>query len=86
MDGLKLRVSSHTNMTGRPTYGFALVSVLTITTVFGCGVMPPGQTTTRSFTISGFSLPVSMVYSEMVSVRTESPGIVASKNAARGIC
>ncbi|KAJ1356457.1 hypothetical protein KIN20_014184 [Parelaphostrongylus tenuis] len=37
----------------------------------------------RSFTVSGFSLPVSMTYSEVASVRTEAVGIAISKDAAR---
>ncbi|KAJ1369225.1 hypothetical protein KIN20_030636 [Parelaphostrongylus tenuis] len=31
-------------------------------TVLGCGVLPAGQTSTRTFTISNFTLPVAMVY------------------------
>ncbi|KAJ1354795.1 hypothetical protein KIN20_011832 [Parelaphostrongylus tenuis] len=62
---------------------FLVISVLTITTVFGCGVMPPGQATSRNFTVAGFSLPVSMAYSEMIDVRAQVPGIATSRDAAQ---
>ncbi|KAJ1352844.1 hypothetical protein KIN20_009324 [Parelaphostrongylus tenuis] len=40
---------------------FKISMLATISTVFGCGVMPAGQRSTRSFTVSGFTLPVAMV-------------------------
>ncbi|KAJ1363235.1 hypothetical protein KIN20_023057 [Parelaphostrongylus tenuis] len=58
-------------------------SVLTITAVWGCGVMPPGQARSRSFTVTGFTLPVNMVYSTDPSTRVEAFGIAASKDAAQ---
>ncbi|KAJ1358440.1 hypothetical protein KIN20_016867 [Parelaphostrongylus tenuis] len=58
-----------------------LISLLsTFVVVFGCGVMPQGQTRTISFTVSGFTLPVSMVYSD--TLRPQVPGIAASRDAA----
>ncbi|KAJ1370689.1 hypothetical protein KIN20_032477 [Parelaphostrongylus tenuis] len=60
-----------------------LISVLTITAVLGCGVMPPGQTRSRNFTVTGFTLPVNMVYSTDASVRIKAFGIAESKDAVR---
>ncbi|KAJ1365839.1 hypothetical protein KIN20_026281 [Parelaphostrongylus tenuis] len=37
------RVISYTNMTRSPTTVQSIIPVLVITTVLGCGVMPPGQ-------------------------------------------
>ncbi|KAJ1364954.1 hypothetical protein KIN20_025151 [Parelaphostrongylus tenuis] len=69
-------------MTALLTSSFVF-SVLTITTVLGCGVMPPGQASSRIFTVTGFSLPVSMAYSGMADVRAQVAGIAASKDAAQ---
>ncbi|KAJ1366092.1 hypothetical protein KIN20_026685 [Parelaphostrongylus tenuis] len=46
------------------------ILVITVATVFGCVVLPPGQATTRNFTVTGFTLPVNMAYSTDNSVRT----------------
>ncbi|KAJ1356254.1 hypothetical protein KIN20_013929 [Parelaphostrongylus tenuis] len=49
-----------------------MVSLLaTISTVFGCGVMPPGQVRTISFTVTGFTLPVAMVYTEAPAISAQ---------------
>ncbi|KAJ1363267.1 hypothetical protein KIN20_023095 [Parelaphostrongylus tenuis] len=66
-------------MTGR-----FMISVSLITTVLGCGVMPPGQERTISFSVSGFRLPVSMVYSEVASIRAQAAGIATSKDTVKG--
>ncbi|KAJ1369948.1 hypothetical protein KIN20_031561 [Parelaphostrongylus tenuis] len=66
------------------TTSLLIITVLIMTTVWGCGVMPPGQERTRNFTVSGFSLPVSMVYSGETTVRIEAPGIAPTKEAAKG--
>ncbi|KAJ1367049.1 hypothetical protein KIN20_027892 [Parelaphostrongylus tenuis] len=63
--------------------GSFVISVLAITTVLGCGVMPPGQASSRNFTVTGFSLPISMAYSELADVRAQVPGISASRDAAQ---
>ncbi|KAJ1355279.1 hypothetical protein KIN20_012616 [Parelaphostrongylus tenuis] len=65
------------------TAGFIEVAVLIISAVSGCGLMPPGQARTRSFTVSGFQLPVSMVYSVDPSVRIKAFGMATSKEAAK---
>ncbi|KAJ1369122.1 hypothetical protein KIN20_030519 [Parelaphostrongylus tenuis] len=53
--------------------GSTMVFLLaTIRTVFGCGVMPAGQARTVTFTVTGFTLPVVMVYTEEPNVVCES--------------
>ncbi|KAJ1363027.1 hypothetical protein KIN20_022777 [Parelaphostrongylus tenuis] len=60
------------------------ISVLVTTTVLGCGVMPPGQARTRSFTVSGFKLAAPMVaYTGDGNVPFEVPGIARNKTTAR---
>ncbi|KAJ1371035.1 hypothetical protein KIN20_032904 [Parelaphostrongylus tenuis] len=55
--------------------GSVVILVLITTTVLGCGVMPPEQASNRSFTVTGFKLPVSMVaYTGTGSIPTEVPG------------
>ncbi|KAJ1373730.1 hypothetical protein KIN20_036222 [Parelaphostrongylus tenuis] len=74
-----------TNMT-RLSYDTFIISMLaTMSTVFGCGVMPAGQISTRSFTVRGFTLPVAMAYSTDVVVRNKVPGIAESQERARAI-
>ncbi|KAJ1358841.1 hypothetical protein KIN20_017373 [Parelaphostrongylus tenuis] len=55
----------------------------TIRTVSGCGVMPAGQARTVSFTVTGFTLPVAMVYTEEPNVVTRVPGIATSEAGAK---
>ncbi|KAJ1367563.1 hypothetical protein KIN20_028501 [Parelaphostrongylus tenuis] len=71
-------MNEFTYMTKLPTVLISLVP--TVAVVFGCGVMPQGQSRTISFTVSGFTLPVSMVYSN--TLRPQVPGIAASRDAA----
>ncbi|KAJ1356458.1 hypothetical protein KIN20_014185 [Parelaphostrongylus tenuis] len=66
-----------------PSIGSFMITVLIIKTVLGCGVMQSGQSSTQSFTVSGFTLPVSMVYSGVATVQTEVHGIATSKDAAK---
>ncbi|KAJ1369348.1 hypothetical protein KIN20_030785 [Parelaphostrongylus tenuis] len=61
---------------------FTTSLLTTISTTLGCGVMPPGQAITRNFTVSGFTLPVTMVYSGEISVRARVSGIASSKETA----
>ncbi|KAJ1348171.1 hypothetical protein KIN20_003415 [Parelaphostrongylus tenuis] len=54
--------------------GFLLIS-LAFSVVFGCGVLPAGQESSRPFTVTGFTtLPVAMVYSTATNVQTTFPG------------
>ncbi|KAJ1357722.1 hypothetical protein KIN20_015918 [Parelaphostrongylus tenuis] len=61
-----------------------MISLLaTISTAFGCGVMPAGQMSSRTFTVSSFTLPVAMAYTEMNDVSAQVPGIATSKGGAQ---
>ncbi|KAJ1347745.1 hypothetical protein KIN20_002889 [Parelaphostrongylus tenuis] len=73
-----------TNMMKHATNSSIISLVATISTVFGCGVMPAGQVSTRNFTVTGFTLPVAMVYSEAIDVRAQVPGIAANAAGATG--
>ncbi|KAJ1373652.1 hypothetical protein KIN20_036121 [Parelaphostrongylus tenuis] len=59
-----------------------ILLLATLSTVLGCVVIPAGQTSTRNFTVTGFTLPVAMVYSTTPDVRV--PGIATSEAAAKG--
>ncbi|KAJ1353540.1 hypothetical protein KIN20_010184 [Parelaphostrongylus tenuis] len=55
-------------------------------TVFGCGVIPGGQTSTRTFTASGPSnLPIIAVYTESNVVSALVPGIATSRGAVQAL-
>ncbi|KAJ1367092.1 hypothetical protein KIN20_027943 [Parelaphostrongylus tenuis] len=70
-------------MANRPTI---LVSLLvTVSAVLGCGVVPTGQARSWSFTVSGFSLPVNMAYSDSPTVRTQFSGFSATREAASSL-
>ncbi|KAJ1369331.1 hypothetical protein KIN20_030760 [Parelaphostrongylus tenuis] len=56
-----------------------MILVIAIATVLGCGVMPSGQASTRRFTVTGFTLPVSMVYAIEPEIPIKVPGIAVSK-------
>ncbi|KAJ1345787.1 hypothetical protein KIN20_000403 [Parelaphostrongylus tenuis] len=60
-----------------------MITTLTITAALGCGVLPPGQMRSRNFSVTGFTLPVNMVYSNVASVRTTFSGMAADKDAAQ---
>ncbi|KAJ1373648.1 hypothetical protein KIN20_036116 [Parelaphostrongylus tenuis] len=63
---------------------FTMLLLATISTVFGCGVLPAGQGSTRNFTVTGFTLPVAMAYSTVPSVQAVIPGIATSVAGATG--
>ncbi|KAJ1361521.1 hypothetical protein KIN20_020794 [Parelaphostrongylus tenuis] len=47
----------------RLSTGAFMISLLVLnSTVLGCGVIPAGQSSTRTFTVTRFTLPVAMVY------------------------
>ncbi|KAJ1355616.1 hypothetical protein KIN20_013082 [Parelaphostrongylus tenuis] len=54
-----------------------------ISTVLGCGVMPAGQALTRNFMVTGFTLPVSMAYTDTTTVTSQVPGIESDKRSAQ---
>ncbi|KAJ1368921.1 hypothetical protein KIN20_030281 [Parelaphostrongylus tenuis] len=57
--------------------------VAVVSTVLGCGVMPAGQASTRTFNVSGFTLPVGMAYSTAPDVQAQFPGIATSEGGAQ---
>uniref|UniRef100_A0A0K0DLC2 Amino acid transporter n=1 Tax=Angiostrongylus cantonensis TaxID=6313 RepID=A0A0K0DLC2_ANGCA len=54
-----------------------------VSTVLGCGVMPPGQASTREFILNGFTLPTAMVFSTTAGVRARVPDIATSMAGAQ---
>ncbi|KAJ1369097.1 hypothetical protein KIN20_030492 [Parelaphostrongylus tenuis] len=65
------------------TDSFTILLLTTITIVSGCGVMPAGQASTRSFTVTGFTLPVAMAYTDIPAVSARVPGIAVSSGSAQ---
>ncbi|KAJ1359362.1 hypothetical protein KIN20_018067 [Parelaphostrongylus tenuis] len=64
---------------------FLMISVLiTIAAVLGCGVMPAGQASNRTFTVSGFTLPVAMVFLNRIQHPGSLPWYSPNEEAARG--
>ncbi|KAJ1355165.1 hypothetical protein KIN20_034283 [Parelaphostrongylus tenuis] len=61
---------------------YTISLLATISSVFGCGVVPAGQMSTRNFTVTGFTLPVVMVYSPAADAPARVPGIATSEAAA----
>ncbi|KAJ1357118.1 hypothetical protein KIN20_015170 [Parelaphostrongylus tenuis] len=56
----------------------------TFSTVLGCGVLPAGQESKRSFNVTGITtLPVAMAYSTESNVRAQVPGIANDKGAVQ---
>ncbi|KAJ1361499.1 hypothetical protein KIN20_020765 [Parelaphostrongylus tenuis] len=71
-----------TSKTGLSRAPFMILLLVSISTVFGCGVIPGGQTSSRTFTASGPSnLPITAVYTEKNKVSALVPGITTNKNA-----
>ncbi|KAJ1354733.1 hypothetical protein KIN20_011743 [Parelaphostrongylus tenuis] len=53
---------------------------------FGCGVIPGGQTSTRTFTASGPSnLPIIAVYTDKTEISALIPGIATSKGVVQAL-
>ncbi|KAJ1355963.1 hypothetical protein KIN20_013564 [Parelaphostrongylus tenuis] len=50
---------------------------------FACGIMPPGQARMLAFTVSGFSLPVNMVWTSQETEARQFPGISRSSTEAQ---
>ncbi|KAJ1367043.1 hypothetical protein KIN20_027882 [Parelaphostrongylus tenuis] len=56
----------------------------TISAVLGCGVMPAGQASTRTFTVTGITtLAVAMAYSDKPKVSAQVPGIATIRDGAK---
>ncbi|KAJ1354482.1 hypothetical protein KIN20_011445, partial [Parelaphostrongylus tenuis] len=74
---------SLTNMERLPADTLMISLLITMSTVFGCGVMPAGQASTRAFTVTGLTtLPVAMVYVDKFDARFSS--IATSREGAAG--
>ncbi|KAJ1360315.1 hypothetical protein KIN20_019250 [Parelaphostrongylus tenuis] len=75
-----------TSKAGSSSSPFVILLVISISTVFGCGVIPGGQTSTRTFTASGPSnLPIIAVYTENKVFSALIPGIATSKDAVQAL-
>ncbi|KAJ1350198.1 hypothetical protein KIN20_005932 [Parelaphostrongylus tenuis] len=59
--------------------------LITILTVLGCGVTPAGQASTRSFTVTGFTLPVAMAYTNALVVSARVGSIATEKGRAQAL-
>ncbi|KAJ1362060.1 hypothetical protein KIN20_021470 [Parelaphostrongylus tenuis] len=71
-------------MTRTPIDPFIISLLATISTVLGCGVMPAGQASTRTFTVTGITtLPVAMAYSDKPEVSAQVPNITSTKDGAK---
>ncbi|KAJ1361509.1 hypothetical protein KIN20_020782 [Parelaphostrongylus tenuis] len=65
---------------------FMILLLVSISHVFGCEVIPGGQTSTRTFTASGPSnLPIIAVYTDNKVIPTIFPGIATSKDAVQAL-
>ncbi|KAJ1365101.1 hypothetical protein KIN20_025326 [Parelaphostrongylus tenuis] len=63
---------------------FMILLLISISTVCGCGVIPGGQTSTRTFTASGpTNLPVIAVYTIDNTVSAQFPGIATSSGVVQ---
>ncbi|KAJ1364251.1 hypothetical protein KIN20_024301 [Parelaphostrongylus tenuis] len=73
------------NMVRTATICSPMVLMLFITAALGCGVTPPGQESSRNFTVSGFKLALPMVAYTGAdnSIAAEAFGIAKSKEAAK---
>ncbi|KAJ1367789.1 hypothetical protein KIN20_028780 [Parelaphostrongylus tenuis] len=75
-----------TNKAGPSSAPFMISLLVSISSVFGCGVIPGGQTSTRTFTASGPSnLPVIAVYTKNSVFSTLYPGIATSKEGVQAL-
>ncbi|KAJ1352560.1 hypothetical protein KIN20_008945 [Parelaphostrongylus tenuis] len=62
-----------TNKAGPSSAPFMILLLVSISTVFGCGVIPGSQTSTKTFIAGGPSnLPVIAVYTDNNAVSAES--------------
>ncbi|KAJ1359514.1 hypothetical protein KIN20_018275 [Parelaphostrongylus tenuis] len=68
------------------TGSFIILLLTTISTLSECGVIPAGEESSRNFTdftVSGFTLPVSMVYARKPQISARVPGIAISEAGAK---
>ncbi|KAJ1373418.1 hypothetical protein KIN20_035809 [Parelaphostrongylus tenuis] len=75
------------NKAGPSSAPFIILLLVSISAVFGCGVIPGGQTSTRTFTASGPSnLPIIAVYTENKAISAVVPGIATRQGCCSGTC
>ncbi|KAJ1347676.1 hypothetical protein KIN20_002803 [Parelaphostrongylus tenuis] len=75
-----------TNKRGPSSAPFMILLLVSISTVFGCGVIPGGQTSTRTFTASGpTNLPIIAVYTNNNAFSAQFPGIATSAGAVQAL-
>ncbi|KAJ1359515.1 hypothetical protein KIN20_018273 [Parelaphostrongylus tenuis] len=85
--GLGAKMNIHQHTAKNPTLHerlFIMLLLATIPAVFGCGVLPAGQGSTRNLTVTGFTSPVAMAYSTATSVQAIVPGIAISETGSTG--
>ncbi|KAJ1347576.1 hypothetical protein KIN20_002670 [Parelaphostrongylus tenuis] len=65
----------------RTSTASSMISLLAaFSTVLGCGVIPAGQASTRTLTVTGLTtLPVAMVYTMIAENSARIPGIATSE-------
>ncbi|KAJ1371380.1 hypothetical protein KIN20_033323 [Parelaphostrongylus tenuis] len=74
-----------TKMAKLPINFFMISLLATVSRVLGCGVVPAGQASTRTFTVRGFTtLPVTMVYTGKPEISTKVSGIAHDRVEAQG--
>ncbi|KAJ1369429.1 hypothetical protein KIN20_030883 [Parelaphostrongylus tenuis] len=71
------------NVVKYPMGSTMIFLLATIRTVLGCGVMPAGRARIVTFTATGFTLPVAMVYTKEPNVLARVPGIATSEAGAK---
>ncbi|KAJ1358839.1 hypothetical protein KIN20_017370 [Parelaphostrongylus tenuis] len=73
-----------TNPARLPIDHFIITFLAAVTVVLGCGVVPAGPGSTRTFNVTGFTtLPVAMVYTDKSEVFAQVAGISTSKRQAQ---
>ncbi|KAJ1358826.1 hypothetical protein KIN20_017354 [Parelaphostrongylus tenuis] len=73
----------HKILIGLPTNPIMISLLVSISTVVGCGVMPAGQASNRTFTVTGFTtLLVAMVYTSATNAVRFS-GIATTEEGAK---
>ncbi|KAJ1362074.1 hypothetical protein KIN20_021486 [Parelaphostrongylus tenuis] len=61
-----------------------MISLLAISRVLGCGVMPSGQVSTRAFTVTDFTtLQFAVAFSDKLEVSVQVPGIATTRDGAK---
>ncbi|KAJ1367762.1 hypothetical protein KIN20_028747, partial [Parelaphostrongylus tenuis] len=64
---------------------FVILLTAILLIVSGCGVVPAGQASTRTFTVTGFTLPVAMVHTGDTALRALLSNIASSRGAVQAL-